>query len=202
MNLTTDSMTSSLIYVIIFRYSEVMGRSFQPRNVYSGIIWPFYANRFSARFLWRKFWDNTSQREAVPRAISAQEFAWHLKMSAFFDFPTFGKSKIANGKENVIGFAQMLGCAKKCYLDIGHLPNYFLWWSRSGLVLAQLVAEIWHGLTVLFLCSHHFSPHTGWCDPSVTPLHRLPPLLIVMVQSNWCDFAAWLQKGQILRHFL
>ena len=142
MNLTTESMTSSLIYVIIFRYSEVMGRSFQPRNVYSGIIWPFYANRFSARFLWRKFWDNTSQREVVPPAISAQEFAWHLKMSAFFDFPTFGKSKIANGKENVIGFAQMLGCAKKCYLDIGHLPNYFLWWSRSGLVLAQLVAEI------------------------------------------------------------
>ena len=49
---------------------------FQPQNVYSGIIGP-YANRFSARFLWRKFWGNTSQREVVPRAISAQEFDLH-----------------------------------------------------------------------------------------------------------------------------
>ena len=189
---------TSLICVIIFRYSEVMGRSFQPRNVYSGIIGP-YANRNRPDSFGANFGITPpKERWSHGRVLPKNSIRMAPKMGAFFDFPTFGKSKIANGKENVIGFAQMLGCVKKCY---------FLWWSLSGLVFAQLVAEIWHGLTVLFLChqnicSHHFRPHTGWCDPSVTPLHRLPPLLIVMVQNNWCDFAAWLQKGQILRHVL
>ena len=152
------------IHVIIFRYSQVMGRSFQPQNVYSGIIRNHLALLCKQIFGPDSFGANfgvtpPKERWSHGRLLPKNSIPMAPKMGAVFDFPTFEKSKIANGKENVIGFAQMLGCAKKCYLDIGHLPNYFLWLSLAGLVLAQLVAEIWHGLTVLFLCHRNmFTP--------------------------------------------